>query len=125
MINKIQFKVIILFFLGFLLFSFFILNCQIARADETCGKDQLCNPLGNINTPQLFISKVIQGVLGVVGSIALIMFVYGGFTWMMASGNQEAIRKGKDILVWATIGLIVIFSAYAITNFIFKGIGAY
>lgn len=132
-IFKSIYKIIIIFLLFFSFASFVsaetlgnpntdsITSSPCNPSKETC----LSNPLGSIDTPQAFIKKVIDGVLGVVGSLALIMFVYGGFTWMMASGNQEAIKKGKDILIWAAIGLVVIFSAYAITNFIFKGIGAY
>jgi len=36
--------------------------------------------------------------------------IYGGFNWMTAAGNAEKVEKGKQILVWATIGLIVIFT---------------
>ena len=42
---------------------------------------------------------------------------------MLAAGNNEKVQKGKDILIWATIGLIIIFSAYAIVKFVFVGLG--
>ena len=73
----------------------------------------------NIN---VLIGKVINAVLGIVGSLALVMFIYGGLTWMTAAGNKEKIQKGKDILIWATIGLIIIFSAYAIVHFILANV---
>ncbi len=87
---------------------------------------KLPNPLGEgKDKPQELIGQVINAVLGIVGSIALAMFIFGGFTWMTASGNEQAITKGKDILVWATVGLIVIFTSYALVKFIiFKGLGA-
>ncbi|MCK5510832.1 hypothetical protein KAI65_04825 [Candidatus Parcubacteria bacterium] len=34
----------------------------------------------------------------------------------------EKVQKGKDILVWATLGLVVIFSAYAVVKLVIKGI---
>jgi hypothetical protein len=83
----------------------------------------LDNPIPEIGTdPNVIIGKVINGVMGLVGSIALVMFIYGGFTWMLAAGSPQRVTKGKDILVWATIGLIVIFSAYGLVNFIFTKI---
>lgn len=92
------------------------------------GTCKLDNPLKDKDdkdiTPQQLIGKVINAALGVVGSLALIMFIYGGFTWMLAAGNAEAVTKGKNILIWATIGLIVIFSAYALVKFVISGIGA-
>jgi hypothetical protein len=65
------------------------------------------------------IGKIIKTVLGIVGSIALVMFIYGGFMWMTAGGNTDRIKKGRDVLTWATIGLIIIFTSYAILTFIF------
>lgn len=94
-------------------------------SDGTC---KLTNPLSEgVSegvTPQQLIGKIINAALGVVGSLALIMFIYGGFTWMLAAGNAEAVTKGKNIIIWATIGLVVIFSAYALVKFVISGIGA-
>jgi len=75
----------------------------------------LTNPL-SVNTPQALIGKIINAVLGVVGSLALLMFVYGGLTWMTSSGSQEKIKKGRDIIVWSIIGLAIIFASYGLVR---------
>lgn len=82
----------------------------------TGGSCTLNNPLGNINTPEALIGRVIESVMGIVGSIALLMFVYGGLTWMTSAGSQEKVKKGKDILIWSAAGLVVVFMSYAITR---------
>jgi len=82
------------------------------------------NPLGRISTPQALIGQIINAALGIVGSLALAMFIYGGFTWMLAAGNSEAVKNGKDILIWASLGLVLIFTAYALTKFVFSSVGA-
>lgn len=82
----------------------------------------LTNPLGNINTPQALIGKVINAVLGVVGSLALLIFVYGGLIWMTSSGSAEKIKQGRDTLLWAAIGLVVIFSAYGLTRVVLSSV---
>lgn len=93
-------------------------DCSNIKEGESCVVT-LDNPLGQGETsPQKLIGKVLNQVLGIVGSLALLMFIYGGFTWMLAGGNQEMVTKGKNILIWATIGLIVIFSAYALVKFV-------
>jgi hypothetical protein len=82
---------------------------------------RLDNPLTGNNTSlsvNQLIGRIINAVLGVVGSLALLMFVYGGLVWMTASGASDKVQKGKDILIWATIGLIVIFMSYALVNFV-------
>ncbi len=87
-------------------------------ADET-----LPNPLGSTDiTTQQLIGSVIGAILGIVGSIALVMFIIGGFQWMTAGGNMEKVKKGRDTLVWATLGLVVVFAAYAILRFIFEAL---
>ena len=100
----------------------------LVLADTTSVK--LNNPLtgqpGDVSggIPGL-IGRVINGALGVVGSLALLMFIYGGLLWMTSAGSDEKVKKGKDILIWATLGLIIIFASYALVHFIiFKGIGA-
>jgi len=83
----------------------------------------LTNPLAGIaETPEELIGQVINGILGIIGSLALAMFIYGGLTWMLAAGESGKVQKGKDILMWAVIGLVIIFSAYAMVSFVIKGI---
>ncbi|HOZ53132.1 MAG TPA: pilin [bacterium] len=83
----------------------------------------LNNPLGTASIPEI-IGRVISAALGIVGSLALIMFIYGGITWMTAAGNEQNVTKGKNIIIWATLGLVVIFSSYAIVRFVLQAIGA-
>ncbi len=79
---------------------------------------RLPNPLGEgADIPEI-IARVIKAVLGIVGSIGLLMFIYGGFLWLTAGGSDEKVKKGREVLVWAVIGLATIFSAYAILNFV-------
>jgi len=40
----------------------------------------LKNPLGDINSVPKLIGQIIKVALGIVDSLALVMFVYGGFT---------------------------------------------
>ncbi|HOX60754.1 MAG TPA: pilin, partial [Candidatus Magasanikbacteria bacterium] len=81
---------------------------------------KLANPLGaqdiKIST---IIGRVIKTALGVMGSFAFLAFVYGGFLWLIAGGNDERVKKGKDSMVWATIGIFVIFSAYGLMSLFF------
>lgn len=77
----------------------------------------LYNPLGEVSVPML-IGRVIQAALGISGSIALLMFVWGGFLWLTSGGVPGRIKSGQDTLLWSAIGIAVIFGAYAIVNFL-------
>jgi hypothetical protein len=108
--------------LFFPLFSFAITDVSTGEIkDTTTTPDvvRLDNPLGTeVNDVPTLIGKVISGVLSVVGSLALVMFIYGGFTWMLAAGNTEKVKKGRDILIWAALGLVIIFTSYAMVSYV-------
>jgi hypothetical protein len=62
------------------------------------------------------IGRVISALLGLSGAIALLVFVWSGILMMVAAGNPDKIKKAKGSLVWASIGLVVIFTAYALVS---------
>lgn len=97
--------------------------CQIevgVRGGPVVGfTNPICRP-GEPCTPQIIVGNIIRATLGIVGSIALLMFIIGGFTWMLAQGNTEKVKKAREIMIWAGLGLLVIFASYIIVNFIIR-----
>ncbi|MBL7058792.1 hypothetical protein ISS03_05715 [Patescibacteria group bacterium] len=63
----------------------------------------------------LIIANAIKTVLGFLGVIFVILMIYGGYTWMMARGNEQDVEKAKSTIRNAVIGLIIVVSAYAIS----------
>lgn len=98
-------------------------SCTDGADDSSSNQVTLDNPLPSGTDPQSLIGNIISAVMGIIGSLALAMFIYGGFTWMTAAGNSERVSKGKDILIWATLGLIAIFASYSIIKFLIGSIG--
>ena len=94
----------------------------IAYAADSASTVALKNPLGDITDIRLIIARVISAALSLVGSFALLMFVYGGVFWLTSRGETKAIQKGKDTITWAVLGLVIIFSAYVIVNTIISGL---
>lgn len=78
-------------------------------------------PLSNIKL-EAFIGRVIRAIVGLVGTIALVMFIWGGLQWMLAAGDATKVAAGKKTITWATLGIFAIASAYAILNFIINAI---
>lgn len=81
----------------------------------------LQNPIAVNDIPSL-VGSIIKAGLGIVGAIALAMFIWGGFLWLTAAGDPTKIKEGRGTLVWAVIGLIFIFSSYIIANFVIAGL---
>ena len=77
-----------------------------------------------INNPDIptIIGRIIKTILGMTGSIAIAMFVYGGILWMVSAGNSDKTQKSKNILLWSTLGSIVILSSYMIVEFVINSL---
>ncbi len=75
--------------------------------------------LGSADLKQTVLN-IISFVLGLLGLIAVIMILYGGFIWLTAGGNEDKVGSAKKIISAAIIGLIVILLAWAIVNFVVK-----
>lgn len=61
------------------------------------------------------IGRIIGFILSFVGVVFLGLMIYGGFTWMLARGNDSEVSKAKGIIISAIIGIIIVAGAYAIT----------
>jgi len=83
---------------------------------------QLDNPLGSPDLAVL-IQNIISAILGLVGVLALLSFIYGGLLWMTSLGAPAKVEKGKQVMLWAVYGLAIIFSSYAIITLIFTALG--
>lgn len=70
--------------------------------------------------PALVVGGIIKVFLGVLGVIFLLLITYAGFLWMTAAGNDSQVKKAKEIMVTSVVGLIILLSAYAISDFIIK-----
>ncbi len=66
----------------------------------------------------VLVGRYINIALGLLGVILVVLIVYAGFLWMTAQGNEEKVKKAKGIITNAVIGMILIFAAYAIANFV-------
>lgn len=89
------------------------------------GLTCLGNPLGlsvdDANIP-ILIGRVLRMVFGLIGTIALVIFIYGGALWMTAFGEEAKVKRGWDTMIWGAIGLVVIFGSYVAVDFILKAI---
>lgn len=104
------------------LFGFFLTAQAVNLKDAFGGQLSTVGARSGFNTKQTtvepIISTVISVILSFLGVIFLILMVYGGYTWMMAAGNEEKVKKAKLLIQAAVLGLLIVVGAYAITVFI-------
>ncbi len=73
----------------------------------------------SVDSPQKLLGNILKSAMGLIGSIALVMFVYGGLLWMTAAGNSEKEKKSREIILWSGLGVLVILTAWMIVEFVF------
>jgi putative copper export protein len=64
------------------------------------------------------VGKIINVALGFMGIFLLVYVMYAGFLWMTADGKEAAVGEAQTRIKNAVIGLIIILSAFAISNFV-------
>lgn len=79
---------------------------------------QVGNTTPGVGFFQNRLGQMIGLVLSMVGVIFFILIIYAGITWMLSGGNDQTITKSKDLIINATIGLVIVFAAYAITAYV-------
>lgn len=72
----------------------------------------------NNTDPRTTTARIINIALGFLGVIAVVLILIGGFKWMTAAGNEEAVDSAKKLLSAGIIGLIIIFMAWGIATFV-------
>ena len=89
-----------------------------ALAQTIDPNNDLANSAGQITD---FINNILVPFLL---TLALLFFIYGVFKFFIQGGDDEEKRKeGKNVVMWAIIGFVVIVSIWGIVNLITSGIG--
>lgn len=89
---------------------------------STAGQYDIPNFL-NTDEPADLIGRIIKIIVGFCGVIALFMFLYGGTLWLISSGREAYVDKGRDTMLWSAIGLAIVFGSYILVNFVFSFFG--
>lgn len=56
--------------------------------------------------------KISNWLFGISGAVALLLFVLGGFFWILSAGQSSMVEKGKKIMIDAVIGIVIMLFAY-------------
>jgi hypothetical protein len=74
--------------------------------------------LGRIGT---FINNVL---IPLIFAFALLFFIYGMFKYFIQGGDNDGNREtGKQLMIWAVIGFVLMVSIWGIVNLLAGGLG--
>lgn len=84
-------------------------GAEAARCDQ-CPRDLF----GNTGV----FKQITNTILYIVGIIAVVMLIIGGIKYLLSGGDSKKVTDAKNTVLYAIIGLVIAFLAYAIVNFV-------
>ncbi len=90
-------------------------GAEAARADGMPA--ELIGPSG-------VFTKFSNIALYVIGALAVFMLMWGGLRYITSGGDSKKITDAKNTVLYAIIGLLIVFLSYAIINFVLNAIGS-
>ena len=86
------------------------------------------NCASNGNTTTLFgdgsiFNNIVNTLLFVIGAASVIMLIVGGIRYTTSNGAAAQVTAAKNTIMYALVGLVIAFLAFAIVNWVLKGLG--
>lgn len=78
-------------------------------ACDTAGADTQVNNL---------VTTIINLFSWIVGIVAVIMVIFGGFRYITAAGDTGKTKTARDTIIYALIGLVIVALAQVIVSFV-------
>ena len=92
--------------------------CECDNVDDGIKAASGCENAATSNTINNVIINILNGVLGLLAAVAVLVIVIGGVQYMTSAGDPGKTKKAKDTILYATIGLIIAALAAVIVNFV-------
>ncbi len=89
--------------------------------NEACQADPssvICKDSASAPTVAAVVKTIINILLFLIGIVATIMIILGGFRYATSAGNATALSAAKNTILYAIIGLLIAFFAFAIVNWV-------
>lgn len=84
-------------------------NLDVTGASTTCANGSKLNDV---------LKTIINVVSLIVGVLAVIMVIFGGFRYIASGGKEESVKGAKNLILYALIGLVIVALAQIIVHFV-------
>ena len=93
---------------------------EICNSDDAFKNNQYICGYGDEGDATKMVTNILEAVFGIIAIIATIVIIIAGIMYMTSRGSEEQVKKAKNAILYAVIGLIVSLAAYAIVKFVLK-----
>lgn len=67
-----------------------------------------------------FLKHLINIFSAIIGVVAVVMIIFGGFRYITSGGNDTSVTSAKNTILYAIIGLIIVALAQLLVRFVLK-----
>lgn len=94
--------------------AFFVINTGLAFAEVKLEP----NVPASVQGPEVsvLVANVVSTLSFIAGTASVIAIIVGGIMYITSAGSDTGVKRAKDTVLYAVIGLIIAISAYAIAN---------
>lgn len=71
---------------------------------------------GDITTLGEGLSRLVNPAFSVAAVLVLMYFLYGSFKILTSSGDKEAVAAGREAIIHAIIGFVLLMAAFLVLN---------
>lgn len=100
------------------------LPASAATCDPSLGASEGITCAQGSNVPDTLFGQgsifttVVNVLLFVIGALSVIMLIWGGIRYTTSGGNSSSVTAAKNTIMYAIIGLVIAFLAFAIVNWV-------
>ncbi|MBP9738227.1 hypothetical protein KBD20_00910 [Candidatus Saccharibacteria bacterium] len=81
-----------------------------------------CNEDASGETFASLAQKIINVFSIVVGTVSVIMIIVGGFRYIISGGDSGGVTAGKNTILYAIVGLVIVIFAQVIVRFVLTNV---
>lgn len=100
-------------------------NCQAQDIQKSIQNAQTTANGTTINVVEfpVYVGAAVKFIIAMAGVLFLAMIVWSGINWMISAGDAARITKSKTILIYSTLGLMIVLTTYIIVVFLLSRLG--
>ena len=92
--------------------------CSGSNIDFESPPTDCSSTTGTGKSATSLVKSVINIISLLVGAVAVIMLIFGGFRYVTSGGKQESVTSAKNTIIYAIIGLVIVALAQIVVQFV-------
>lgn len=98
----------------------FLQLASLAHAQIDVNTDELDFLPGEDKKVDIFVTDILNWVIGAATLVCVVMLVYSGYMYMTAGGDEEKVRTAQKTITGSLIGLVISLLSLVLVNFVLE-----